>query len=69
VIEIKTDQPSLYTYTLAQIKLFKNLRLIYQTENLYQDQNALINNIPTEYETKFVQQGKPIYQIKLQKLN
>jgi tRNA G46 methylase TrmB len=42
---------------------FSKLKNTYQTMNLYENTDSLVNNVQTEYEQKFVNQG-----IKIKKL-
>jgi tRNA (guanine-N7-)-methyltransferase len=65
VIEFKTDNPILYSYTIESFKAFKKFKIVYQTENLYQDVIELKNNVQTEYENKFVKQNIKIKKIKV----
>jgi tRNA (guanine-N7-)-methyltransferase len=64
MLEFKTDNPVLYSYTIDSLKIFKKFHIVYQTEDLYKDLNELKNNIQTEYENKFVKQGIKIKKIK-----
>lgn len=63
-IIFKTDNRKLFEYS---IKTFneENFKIENISLNLYQDND--INNIPTEYETKFHEQGYPIYKIEVKK--
>ncbi|MGL4951415.1 MAG: tRNA (guanosine(46)-N7)-methyltransferase TrmB [Mycoplasma sp.] len=55
IIEMKTDNESLYAYSLEVINESDLVELIYTTNDLYRDINEEINigNIATEYETRF----------------
>ncbi|ASP27847.1 tRNA (guanine-N(7)-)-methyltransferase [Spiroplasma corruscae] len=66
IIEIKTDNKDLYLFTINEVSDSK-FKIIYKTDDLYQDQNEINKNIPTEYEIKFKDQGKKIYKIQLTK--
>ncbi|MGL4950621.1 MAG: tRNA (guanosine(46)-N7)-methyltransferase TrmB [Mycoplasma sp.] len=57
VIEQKTDNESLYTYSLEVINENDSVLLLYTTNDLYRDieHSQNLNNIPTEYETRFSQ--------------
>ncbi len=61
IIEMKTDNKSLFEYSLVTLSqkdyLFDEIKLDLYT-NLDED------NIPTEYEKKFVSLGMPIYKLK-----
>ncbi|ATZ21430.1 tRNA (guanosine(46)-N7)-methyltransferase TrmB [Mesoplasma tabanidae] len=67
ILEFKTDNDGLFAFSLEQIDENKNWELIYQTTDLYSDKAALINNIPTEYETKFHTAGKNINKLIIKK--
>ncbi|AHI53487.1 tRNA (guanine-N(7)-)-methyltransferase [Spiroplasma sabaudiense Ar-1343] len=58
-IQIKTDNDKLYEFSLEMVAL-NNWKILKQSTDLYNDQNLLKDNIPTEYETKFHQLGKNI---------
>lgn len=63
-MELKTDNRVLFEYA---IKTFneEHFKIDDICLNLYAEDTS--NNIPTEYELKFKEQGFPIYQIKVQK--
>ncbi|GHU52507.1 tRNA (guanine-N(7)-)-methyltransferase [Bacilli bacterium] len=63
LIEFKTDNDSLYEYSLNIFNKSTLFTISYNTTDLYKDMNELANNIPTEYEKKFVNAGKNIYKI------
>ncbi len=66
VIELKTDNDGLYEYTMEVLSENKDkYEIIYNTTDLYTDLNNPLNqnNIPTEYETRFHNQGKNINKI------
>lgn len=65
LIELKTDNDSLYEYTLEVLNNNSKYKIIYSTTSLYDDINSDINkdNIATEYETKFYNKGKNINKI------
>ncbi|ATQ35375.1 tRNA (guanine-N(7)-)-methyltransferase [Mesoplasma entomophilum] len=67
ILEFKTDNDGLFAFSLEEISENKNWELIYQTTDLYSDQTALKNNIPTEYETKFHNIGKNINKLIIKK--
>ncbi|ATZ16646.1 tRNA (guanine-N7-)-methyltransferase [Entomoplasma freundtii] len=68
LLEFKTDNDQLFAFTLAEVEIFQKFKILAVTTDLYQNQELLVNNIPTEYETKFHQQGKNINKIVLQKI-
>lgn len=65
LIELKTDNDSLYEYTLEVLNNNSKYKIIYSTTSLYDHINSDINkdNIATEYETKFYNKGKNINKI------
>lgn len=65
-VHLKTDNHSLYSYTLEVIKE-KGHRLLVQTDDLYNDpgiQDTLLKDIQTYYEQKFLAENKPICYLK-----
>ena len=65
-IHLKTDNPSLYSYTLDVIRE-NGHRLLVQTDNLYHDsgiREPLVREIQTYYEEKFLAENKPICYLK-----
>ncbi len=68
IINLKTDNAGLYSYTKKLIELNK-LELIVDTDNLYKSGKIDdILSIKTFYEQQFLAQGKPIHYLKF-KLN
>lgn len=65
-LEFKTDNEKLFTFTLEEVAKQPNWKIIIQTTNLYDNPELLKNNIPTEYEQKFHNQGKTINKLILQ---
>lgn len=65
-LEFKTDNDKLFTFTLEEVAKQPNWKIIIQTTNLYDNPELLKNNIPTEYEQKFHNQGKTINKLILQ---
>lgn len=65
VVEFKTDNDNLYSYSLETLRARKDIEILYFTNDLYKDLNNKFNknNIQTEYEKKFVKQGKNINKI------
>ncbi|AUM62334.1 tRNA (guanosine(46)-N7)-methyltransferase TrmB [Spiroplasma monobiae] len=66
IIEIKTDNDNLYEFSLEQIEESK-FKLLYNTSDLYSDEEALKDNIATEYEQRFQSMGKNINKIVIKK--
>ncbi len=62
VVEMKTDNPDLYAFTLEEAKAC-GWDVLFKTEDLYADETLLDGNIATEYEEKFVAEGRPIHKI------
>ncbi|MCQ3907637.1 MAG: tRNA (guanosine(46)-N7)-methyltransferase TrmB [Mycoplasmoidaceae bacterium] len=56
LVEFKTDNSDLYQYTLETLLNRKDISLVYQTKDLYQEITKSINkdNVQTEYEKKFI---------------
>lgn len=63
LIEMKTDNENLFDYSLETLHEHKAFEVIEQTRDLYNCPKLLNNNVPTEYETKFHSQGKPIHKL------
>ena len=62
-IEFKTDNDSLYEFTLEQIQKSKYWKIVKYTDDLYKNQEMLSGNIQTEYEKKFHELGQKIKKI------
>ena len=62
-IEFKTDNQGLYEYTLDQWMHSKDFKVEAHTDDLYSNVDLLKDNIPTEYENKFIKQGIKIKKI------
>lgn len=62
-IEFKTDNQGLYEYTLDQWMHSKDFKVEAYTDDLYSNADLLKDNIPTEYENKFIKQGIKIKKI------
>ena len=58
IIQMKTDNRHLFEYSLVSMSDY-GYKIAEISLNLYEDD--IKDNIPTEYETKFVNQGKNIY--------
>ncbi|WFQ91264.1 methyltransferase [Mycoplasma feriruminatoris] len=67
-LEFKTDNDLLYQFTIEQLQLTNKWQIVLNTTNLYNDQELLKDNIPTEYETKFHLANKNIYKIIIKNL-
>ena len=63
-IELKTDNRNLFEYSLITLSE-ENYKLKHVNLNLYENLDE--DNIPTEYETKFVAKGMIIYKLKAYK--
>ncbi|RCT49930.1 tRNA (guanosine(46)-N7)-methyltransferase TrmB [Ureaplasma urealyticum] len=67
LIEFKTDNESLFHYTIYDVLLndLTKYEILFLTYNLYALVNnvELLKNIPTEYEKKFVMQGQRIKKV------
>ena len=61
-LEFKTDNESLFDFSLESIK-DAGWKLLACTRNLHQDPKMNLGNIMTEYEEKFSAQGNPIYKL------
>ena len=65
IIEIKTDQKSLYNFTLEQLDFFPNLKVLETSLDLH---NFKSNQILTEYEKRFILENHQIFYIKVVKV-
>ena len=65
IVEFKTDNDGLYAYSLETLIARKDLKVLYHTTDLYKHLKDKYNrdNVQTEYEKKFVAQGKNINKI------
>lgn len=65
IVEFKTDNDTLYEYSLEVLKSRKDINLIHYTNNLYLDLKNKLNkdNVQTEYEKKFIKINKNINKI------
>ena len=61
-VEMKTDNPDLYAFTLEEAEDC-GWEILFKTEDLYAEKELLEDNIATEYEEKFTAEGKPIHKI------
>ncbi|AGR41789.1 tRNA (guanosine(46)-N7)-methyltransferase TrmB [Spiroplasma diminutum] len=66
IIEIKTDNDKLYDFSLEEIEKSK-FKIVYNTNDLYSNDELLKDNIATEYEQKFCSLGKNINKIVIKK--
>ena len=60
LIEFKTDNTDLFSYSVDTILAHPGFSIVAQTRDLYQDDALLEGNIPTEYEERFRAMGNPI---------
>lgn len=67
-VTLKTDNDQLYTYTLETINNQKDISIIENTNDYYSDHIDL-EIIKTEYEQKYLQQGKKIKLIRFRFIN
>ncbi|BDV02522.1 MAG: tRNA (guanine-N(7)-)-methyltransferase [Candidatus Hepatoplasma vulgare] len=65
IIEFKTDNLPLFEFLLEELKEFQKFKIIEKNYDLHKKNNKKI--IKTEYEKKFIEQGKPIYYLKIKK--
>lgn len=66
LIHLKTDNPTLYHYTLELIRL-NSLPLVYATEDLYgSDESDMVFGIQTFYEKQFIEEGLHIHYLKFE---
>lgn len=65
IVEFKSDNDSLFNYSIKILRNINDYEIIYETVDLYQNLECEVNkkNIPTEYEKRFSQLGKNIYKI------
>ncbi|HCT90676.1 MAG TPA: tRNA (guanosine(46)-N7)-methyltransferase TrmB [Lachnospiraceae bacterium] len=62
LVEFKTDNRDLYMFSLEEREA-AGWRLLYSTEDLHGDGEAMRDNVMTEYEERFSAEGKPIYKM------
>ena len=67
IIHLKTDSHELYDYTLNEVLIPQNRKVLVSTNNLY-DSNIIedVISIRTFYENIYLSQGKPITYLKFQ---
>ncbi|MFV0599932.1 MAG: tRNA (guanosine(46)-N7)-methyltransferase TrmB [Bacteroidales bacterium] len=67
IIHLKTDSKELYDYTLNEVLIPQNRKVLVSTNNLY-DSNIIedVISIRTFYENIYLSQGKPITYLKFQ---
>ncbi|XQP55683.1 MAG: tRNA (guanosine(46)-N7)-methyltransferase TrmB [Mycoplasmoidaceae bacterium] len=65
IVAFKTDNDGLYSYTKSLLLSSQDIDIVYDTTDLYLELHNRFNkdNIPTEYEKKFVQLNKNINKI------
>ena len=59
-LEFKTDNRTLFAFSLEEIEAAEHWELLYETRNLHRDAALCVGNIMTEYERKFSNLGNPI---------
>ncbi|GET06381.1 tRNA (guanine-N(7)-)-methyltransferase [Ligilactobacillus agilis] len=61
-LEFKTDNRGLFEYSLASLN---NFGMIFEKVwlDLHADEEAVVDNVMTEYEEKFSSKGQPIYKL------
>ena len=59
-LEFKTDNRDLFMFSLSELE-GSSWRLLYKTEDLHADTEAMKDNVMTEYEEKFSARGNPVY--------
>ena len=60
VVEFKTDNDDLFEFSLEQVPE-ANWEIVAQTWDLHSNEEMMVGNIMTEYETKFSGMGHPIH--------
>ena len=66
VIEFKTDNMDLFDFALEEIEP-AGWKALYVTRDLHADEEAMKDNVMTEYEAKFSAKGNPIYKYVISK--
>ncbi len=61
-LELKTDNRGLFEYSLTSLNNY-GMRFNQVFLDLHKDDEAMIENVMTEYEDKFSKKGQPIYKI------
>jgi tRNA (guanine-N7-)-methyltransferase len=67
LIYLKTDQLSLYEYSIESITNSKLFKIINNSTNLYDEDKLLVNNVQTEYEKRFVSLQRPIFYLSFER--
>ncbi|TCS82556.1 tRNA (guanosine(46)-N7)-methyltransferase TrmB [Tepidibacillus fermentans] len=62
-IHLKTDNEILFEFSLNELSLHPFYQLHDISLNLYRNEENLEKHVQTEYELKFLEQGKPIYRL------
>ena len=62
IVEFKTDNDNLFEFSLEQV-LEAGWEIVKQTWDLHNDEEMMVGNIMTEYETKFSGLGHPIHKM------
>ncbi len=65
LVELKTDNDSFFAYTIETLNEAKDIKIIYQTNDLHGEIEKEINanNITTEYEDRFTSNNKTINKV------
>ncbi len=67
IIHLKTDSQELYDYTLNEVLIPQNRKVLISTNNLYESNiNEDVISIRTFYENIYLNEGKPITYLKFQ---
>jgi len=66
-IHLKTDNEILFEFSLNELSQHLTYQLKNISLNLYRDEENLDKHIQTEYEIKFIEEGKPIYRLEATK--
>ncbi|WP_339060267.1 tRNA (guanosine(46)-N7)-methyltransferase TrmB [Tepidibacillus marianensis] len=66
-IHLKTDNEILFEFSLNELSQHSGYQLRNISLNLYRDEENLTKHIQTEYEMKFIEEGKPIYRLEANK--
>lgn len=65
-IQMKTDNASLFCYSIKTVNN-SGYKIEHLSFDLYQEEDLLKENVPTEYEKKFHEKGFPIYYMDIKK--
>lgn len=64
-LEFKTDNMGLFEYSLTSLNNY-GMKFEQVWLDLHSDEEAVVDNVMTEYEQKFSEKGQPIYKLKAQ---